>query len=87
MNEKMKEFALIANIITSIGIIYQIYHTYNIKNLDQLSWIHIMSSVIVIIMWGIFNYSNKLKVASYSTLSLLILYLIIIYQKIYYSKL
>tara|TARA_Y100001970_G_C13991996_1_gene728695 strand:+ start:643 stop:906 length:264 start_codon:yes stop_codon:yes gene_type:complete len=87
MNEKMKTFALIANLITAIGIIYQIYHIHNIKKLDQLSWVHILSHMIVIIMWGIFDYANNLKVASYSTFSLLILYGVIIYQKIHYNKL
>ena len=85
-NEKAKILALIANVISSFGILDQIIHTYQLKKVDQISWMHTITHVATLVMWVIFNYMNNLNTAFITTLLLLILYLIALFQKIYYNK-
>ena len=82
-NEKAKILALIASFISSIGIII---HTHKLKKVYQISFMHIFSHVVTLLMWVIFNYMNNLNTAFISTLLLLILYLIALIQKIYYNN-
>jgi len=85
-NEKAKMLALFANVISSFGILDQIIHTYKLKRVDQISWMHTLTHVATLVMWVIFNYMNKLNIAFITTLLLLILYLVALFQKIYYNK-
>jgi len=85
-NEKAKMLALVANVISSFGILDQIIHTYKLKRVDQISWMHTLTHVATLVMWVIFNYMNKLNTAFITTLLLLILYLVALFQKIYYNN-
>tara|TARA_B100000073_G_scaffold140366_1_gene115532 strand:- start:1302 stop:2012 length:711 start_codon:yes stop_codon:yes gene_type:complete len=84
--EKAKSIISIASMLKVFAILSQIIHLYKKKKVDQISWFYIISLSIAIMLVLYYRYVNKLYVNLYFTIITVILSIILIGMRIYYSS-
>ena len=82
---KLNYIGTIAAILGPIALLFEILKIIKIKSASQLSWLWILTEVLVCILWLIFGIANKITPTIISAILFIILSLILIYLKLSYK--